>query len=506
MSRILPTYPEPYWLDSIKRKSFPKCNEDIKVDVAIVGGGITGITTAYLLQKEGLKVAVLEASDIFSGTTGHTTAKITVQHDLIYDELINNLGEERARLYYESNNNALKFIRNTIKENKIECDLTEENAYIYTNSDKYINKITKELDAYKKLGIHGEYLENLPIPVKLKAALVVKNQAQFHPLRYLNKLISYIEKENGIIYENTQAIDIEKEKDLKVITKDGYKITCDNVVICTHFPFYDGMGFYFTRMYPERSYVLGAKIDGDFPGGMYISAEDPTRSIRYTPLSNGEKLVLIGGESHKTGQSKSTLDHYEALKNFGENIFNIKDIAYRWSTQDLITLDKVPYVGHISSNNSNIYVATGYKKWGMTNGTSAALLISDMIMDKKNPYAELYTPSRFDTDPDIKNFALINADVAKNLVKGKLDITLRSVEDLGLDEGDIVLIKGMRAGAYRDLDGKLHIVNNTCTHLGCELQWNNGERTWDCPCHGSRFSKDGKVIEGPAQKPLEIIE
>jgi Rieske Fe-S protein len=259
-------------------------------------------------------------------------------------------------------------------------------------------------------------------------------------------------------------------------------------------------------MYPDRSYVLGTKIDGDYPGGMYLSAENPTRSIRYTPLTNGEKLILIGGESHKTGQSKSTLDHYEALKNFGETIFNIKDIPYRWSTQDLTTLDKVPYVGHISSKYTNVYVATGYKKWGMTNGTSAALLIKDMIMEKKNPYTELYTPSRFDADPDIKNFALINADVAKNLVEGKLEITLRRAEDLDLDEGDIVLIKGMRAGAYRDPHGKLHIVNNTCTHLGCELQWNNGERTWDCPCHGSRFSIDGKVIEGPAQKPLEIIE
>jgi len=194
------------------------------------------------------------------------------------------------------------------------------------------------------------------------------------------------------------------------------------------------------------------------------------------------------------------------LKNFGETIFTIKDVPYRWSTQDLITLDKIPYVGHINSKYNNIYVATGYKKWGMTNGTSAALLIKDMIMEKKNPYTELYTPSRFDADPDIKNFTLMNSDVAKNLVKGKLDVTLRRAEDLDLDEGDIVLIKGMRAGAYKDPKGKLHIVNNTCTHLGCELQWNNGERTWDCPCHGSRFSIDGKVIEGPAQKPLEIIE
>jgi glycine/D-amino acid oxidase-like deaminating enzyme/nitrite reductase/ring-hydroxylating ferredoxin subunit len=505
MSKNLPKYSEPYWLDSINQKSFPKCSKDIKVDVAIIGGGITGITTAYLLEKEGFKVAVLEADKIFSGTTGHTTAKITVQHDLIYDELINNLGEERAKLYYESNNKALEFVRNTINENKIECDFVEQNAYIYANSDKYINKITKELDAYNKLGIKGEYLENLPISVKLKAALVVKNQGQFHPLKYLNNLVQYIEKENGIIYENTQAVDIENEGDLKVITKDGYKVTCENLVICTHFPFYDGMG-YFARMYPERSYVLGAKINGEYPEGMYLSADDPTRSLRYTPLPNGEKLILIGGESHKTGQSKSTLDHYEALKNFGETIFNIKDIPYRWSTQDLITLDKVPYVGHINSKYNNIYVATGYRKWGMTNGTSAALLIKDMIMEKKNPYTELYTPSRFDADPDIKNFAIMNADVAKNLVKGKLDITLRRAEDLELDEGDIVLIKGMRAGAYKDPDGKLHIVNNTCTHLGCELQWNNGERTWDCPCHGSRFSIDGKVIEGPAQKPLEIIE
>ena len=458
-----------------------------------------------MLIKEGFKVALLESSSILNGTTAHTTAKITVQHDLIYDELIGNLGEERAKLYYQANNTALNFIKNTIDKNKIQCDFTHEDAYIYTKDDNYIKKLHNEFKAYEKIGVNSDYLDKIPLPIDVKAALVVKNQGQFHPLKYLNNFVKYIKDHGGVIYENTQALDIEKEPSLRVITKDGYKVSCNNVVICTHFPFYDGMGLYFTRMYSERSYALGIKSEYDYPGGMYISAENPTRSIRYTPL-NGEKLIIVGGENHKTGQSKCTLNHYNALKDFGNELFKIKEIPYRWSTQDLTTLDKVPYVGHINSKDNNIYVATGYRKWGMTNSTVAALIVSDMIMEKENPYTKLYTPSRFDPNPDIKNFTLINTDVAKELISGKLDIILKRPEDLDLDEGDIVLIKGSKAGAYRDEHGELHIINNTCTHLGCELQWNSGERTWDCPCHGSRFSIDGEVIEGPAQKNLEVIE
>jgi glycine/D-amino acid oxidase-like deaminating enzyme/nitrite reductase/ring-hydroxylating ferredoxin subunit len=501
---VLPQFPEPYWRDFIKLPSFSKLNKDINVDVAIVGGGISGITAAYLLAQHGVKVALIEADRILNGTTGHTTAKVTAQHGLIYDEFINHLGEEKAKMYYEAANDALQFIRNTIREHHIECDWMEEDAYVYTNSNPYISKVINEFKAYEKLGINGAFAESISLPIQIKAAVIMKNQAQFHPLKYLTKLVEQMTQKGVEIYEHTTAIDVERGTQPKVVTRDGYKITCENVIACSHFPFYDA-GFYFSRMYAERSYIIAVKTEKDYPGGMYISAEDPIRSLRYANV-NGEKLVLIAGENHKTGQGVPMMQHYEALQSFGDEVFGIKEIPYRWSTQDFTTLDKVPYIGQMNNGTPNIFVATGYRKWGMTNGTAAALLLTDLVLKKENRYHELYTPSRFYADPSVKKFISMNMDVAKHLIEGKLEFALRKPEDLTNDEGAVVSVNGKRAGAYKDEEGKLHIVDTTCTHMGCELEWNSGDRTWDCPCHGSRFSIDGDVVEGPAQKPLKKVE
>lgn len=498
----LPQYPEPYWREFVDLPSFKKITGNTKTDVVIVGAGISGITAAYLLIKEGVQVALLEAGNILNGTTGHTTAKVTAQHDIIYNELINHFGLEKARLYYEANNSALQFIKDTINGSKIECGLTAEDAYIYTNSDKEVKKLSDEYSAYQKLDIPGEHVNSIPLPLPIKAALVMKDQAQFHPLQYLVALVRYIAKAGGSIYENTTVIDIEKGSELKVITRDGHKISCNHVILASHFPFYDGTGFYFARMYAERSYVLGIKSKDRFPRGMYINAENPTRSLRYVPLDNGKQLILIIGENHKTGQGIPTIKHYEALQAFAQKTFSNIEIPYRWSTQDLTTIDKIPYIGRITSDAPNIFVATGYRKWGMTSGTAAALLLRDLIMQKDNPYAELYTPSRFNADPGLKNLILQNVDVAAHLIEGKFEMILPGPEDMPKGEGQVVRVDGTRAGAYRDDEGKLYLVDNTCTHMGCELNWNSGDRTWDCPCHGSRFSYEGSIIEGPALSRL----
>lgn len=333
----------------------------------------------------------------------------------------------------------------------------------------------------------------------------MKNQAQFHPLKYLLHFINEIKAQGGLIFEQTPAIDIMTGPRAKVITKIGHKITCNHMIIATHFPFEDKAGFYFARMHVERSYVIGVKTKHEFPSGMYINAEQPTRSLRYTTM-NGDKLVLFSGDHHKTGQGIATIKHYEALEAFADETFGIKEIPYRWSAQDLITSDKVPYVGTLTNNYPNIYVATGYRKWGMTNGTAASLMLSDLILGKSSPYEQLYSPARFHANPDLKQLITDNADVAKHLFKGKFEMVKRQPEDLANDEGAVVSVNGTRAGAYRDPEGGLHIVDTTCTHMGCELEWNNGERTWDCPCHGSRFSIDGDVVDGPAEKPLKKLK
>ncbi|PKR82770.1 FAD-dependent oxidoreductase [Heyndrickxia camelliae] len=499
----IPQFPEPLWRENMNFPRFSSLQEDIEVDIAVVGGGITGITTAYLLVKEGFKVALVEAGNLLNGTTGHTTAKITAQHGLIYDELIQSMGVESAKLYYEANNDAITFIRNTVNEHNIDCDLTNEDAIIYTNSDDYIIKLKNEMIAYEKLGIKGEIMDHVSAGFPVKKALKMTNQAHFHPIKYLKPLLEYIKDNGGLIFENTTATDVDTQQKLKVRTSGGHTVNCKYVCACTHFPFYDGLGFYPTRMYAERSYIIAIKPEKEFSGGMYINAEQPTRSLR-TAMFGDEKLLLIGGENHKTGQGIPTILYYQALERYAEEEFGIKDYLFRWSAQDLTTLDKVPYVGQITDGHPNIYVATGYRKWGMTNSTVAANLIKDLILEKENPYIELYAPSRFG-NTSMKSFLSTNIDVAKHLIEGKVEYPLMRVDELEADQGSVVNVNGKRAGAYRDKDGNVYIVDTTCTHLGCEVEWNSGDRTWDCPCHGSRFSIHGDVIEGPAESPLKKI-
>jgi glycine/D-amino acid oxidase-like deaminating enzyme/nitrite reductase/ring-hydroxylating ferredoxin subunit len=503
-SEKIPHFPKTYWRE-IELPTFQKLSEDVSVDVAIVGAGITGITAAYLLSKEGLKVAILEAGSVLNGTTGHTTAKVTAQHGLIYDEFINHFSEETARLYYESHMNAIQFVESNVQEKGIDCDFSKEDAYIYAVTDEYKEKLETEWEAYKRLDIDGALKDLIPFNIDVKAALMMRNQAQFHPLKYLKVLLEDAVKAGCTVFENTTATDIEDD-DLqpKVVTKAGHRVTCNQVIIASHFPFYDLPGLYFARMYADRSYAIGIKTDKEYPGGMYISADSPTRSIRYTPI-DGENLIIIGGENHKTGQGIDTIKHFEALEAFAEDVFGIKKYDYRWSAQDLVTLDKVPYIGPITSEREHILVATGFKKWGMTTGTVAGRLLADYVLNNENPYKELYSPSRFHADPDLQSLVSTNVDVAKHLIKGKLEIVPGDPDDLTDGEGSVVMYNGQRAGAYKDENGKLYIVDTTCTHLGCECEWNHAEKTWDCPCHGSRYAYSGDVIEGPAKKALKLL-
>lgn len=501
----IPDSPQSYWIQSSPPDSFPPLDENIDVDYAIVGAGITGITLAYLLADRGHRVALFEANEIIRGTTGNTTAKITVQHDLIYDELIHHFGLDQALLYYKANNEAMKFIERMADELQIDCDWSVEDAYLYAQTSESANKLELEHKAYQKLGIPGELIQDIPLPIKVHAALRLSGQAQFHPVKFMNGLIARFVKAGGSVYEHTR-IDgkVEQGDRLKIWTMEGRQITCRHVVASSHYPFYDGMGMYFTRLHAERSYIIAVKPTTDFPGGMYLSVDEPKRSLRSVTI-HGEPMVLIGGETHKTGQGEATIEYYRKLEQFAEQTFGIQDIPYRWSAQDWLTLDKVPYIGPITANHSHVWVATGYKKWGMTTGVAAALLLKDQLLGKENPYTDLYTPSRFKPDPGIKNLITENFDVAKHLIGGKLESVSRKIDTLGLDEGAVVLVNGKRAGAYKDANGELHLVDTTCTHMGCELEWNNGERSWDCPCHGSRFDYSGKVIEGPALQSLLTV-
>lgn len=504
----LPQYPESFWRDTTQLPSFPQLTEDITTDVAIVGGGITGITTAYLLSKAGYKVTILEAGEILSGTTGFTTAKISAQHGLIYHHLIKHFGEEKARLYYQANTEAMNSILNIAKELEVSCDMKREAAILYADAEdqKTLKELENEYKAYEQLGIPGEWQDNITIPLIASGAISLPGQARFHPLQYLKALLKVILDHGGVIYEHTMmANKVENNDRLTLFTeKNEYRIHCRHAVSASHFPFHDGGEMYFSRLHAERSYCLAIQPETDYEGGMYLSASQPTRSLRAVEWE-GQHLALVGGETHKTGQGICTIGHYENLENFAGNLLGIKSIPYRWSAQDLVTLDRVPYIGKVSDK-EEIYIATGFGKWGMTSGTLAAHLIKDQIERKDNPYTELYDPSRFKLGTSLKNFIVQNANVAKELVAGKVEIVHKKTHELEPDEGSVVFHDGKRVGAYKDPEGKLHLVDRTCTHMGCECEWNDGERTWDCPCHGSRFSYDGEVIEGPATTPLTKLK
>lgn len=508
VTQDLPQFPESLWRDTTDLPSFPKLAEDITTDIAVVGGGITGITTAYLLTKAGYKVTLLEAGEILSGTTGFTSAKISAQHGLIYHHLLKHFGEEKARLYFQSNSKAMEWIIDTAEELELSCGMKREAAYLYADAgeEETLKQLEQEFKAYEKLGLPGEWLDNVSIPLMAGGAIKLPGQARFHPLQYLKGLLKVVLDKGGVIYEHTMMSDkVEKNGELTLFTeRDEHRITCRHVVSASHFPFYDGGALYFSRLHAERSYCLAIQPETDFEGGMYLSAGEPTRSLRAVEWG-GQQLVIVGGESHKTGQGICTIGHYENLELFAGNLLGIKSIPYRWSAQDLVTLDKVPYIGKVSKD-EEIYIATGFGKWGMTSGTLAAQIITDQIECKDNPYTALYDPSRLDLSASIKSFIVQNTNVAKELVAGKVEIIHKKTRDLKPDEGAVVRHDGKRVGAYRDPEGKLHLVDRTCTHMGCECEWNDGDRSWDCPCHGSRFSYDGEVLEGPASVPLTKID
>ena len=495
----------PYWIASTGNTDYPSLNEDIEVDVAIVGGGIAGISTAYLLNRAGLKVAVIEADRILQGTTGHTTAKITSQHGLIYAKLKKQIGEELTRQYAEANQHAIQQIAETIRENKIECDFDWRPAFVYTQSGDYLRQLEDEANAASSLGIKAGYLDHSPLPFPVKASLRFEQQAQFHPLKYLKSLAQLMIRAGGQIFEHTEAVDIEQAVQPVVVTRNGNKVSASKVVIASHFPFFDGGNMYFARMYVEKSYIVAAQTQGPFPQGMFISAENPTRSLRSQPFAHGE-MVLFAGEHHKTGHDEDASQHYQNLIDFAAENFKLKNLLYRWSTQDCMTMDGIPYIGNLTEHNPDIYVATGFGKWGMSNGTAAAMILTDLIMKGDSPWAKVYNPSRVSlTASSLKTFITQNAMVAKDLLAGKLQ-NLPEHTEIGKGEAAVIEYEGKRMGIYRDEDDKLHMIDTTCTHLGCELAWNSAEKTWDCPCHGSRFSPEGDIIEGPAINKLHHAE
>lgn len=472
------------WSESCKFRKREALNKDIKTDVLVIGAGIAGILTAYMLKQKGRDVVLIDAAEIASGNTKNTTAKITSQHDLIYSKLIAEFGEEKARQYAKANELAIKKYKEIIEDKRIECDFEEKPAYVYSLNE--IDVLKEEVEAAKNLGIDAEFVDEANLPFKINGAVKFNNQAQFNPLKFLKGISNEL-----IIYENTRALEI---KENLVVTSGG-NITANNIVVDTHYPIMNAPGYYFMKMHQERSYVLALENTSEIDG-MYIDLNKEGYSFR-----TYNNLLLLGGISHRTGENEEG-GSYDELRKVAKKLYPKAKEKYYWSAQDCMTIDGIPYIGRYSSETPNIYIATGFNKWGMTSSMVSAMIISDMILEKENDFSEIFSPRRFDLSLSINNIANDLIETAKNFIAQKVSIPSSEIEHIKNGHGGIIEYNGEKVGVYKNKEGKEFFVSTKCTHLGCQLSWNADELTWDCPCHGSRFDYKGRLIGSPATKDL----
>lgn len=494
------------WIENIPRiDSNGTLEENTNADVCIIGGGICGVTTAYYLAKKGYRVIIIEKGEIAHGVTGHTTAKITSQHGLIYHYLSNKYGIKFAQKYFEANEDAIKNIKQIVEENGIDCDLKSEENYIYTCNRQDIQKIKEEAEALKYININSEETVEADLPFKVLDAVKFKNQAQFNPMKYIKGLVKTILDNNGRIYTNTLCTDIKKEKEEYIVYANKSKVYTKFVVLASQYPFLKIPGFYFAKMYQSSSYVLGIETKEELPRGMYLNIEEPTYSFRMVE-NNGQNMLLIGGADHRTGDKVTYQGTYGILEQKAKEMYPDCLIKYKWSTRDTITLDKIPYIGEYSNLLPNMYVATGFNKWGMTSSNISANIIVDKIEGKGNIYEEVFKSTRLKPITNKGEMKNMIVESTKSLINSRIKEEKLEVKDIKNNDGGIIEIDEEKIGVYKDKEGEIYCVRPVCPHLGCMLEWNNADKTWDCPCHGSRFDRYGKNIYGPAIDDLEILE
>ncbi|MDP2210574.1 MAG: FAD-dependent oxidoreductase [Candidatus Aquicultor sp.] len=502
---IVPGGTHSYWIDTTPDTDFPPLQEGIEVDTVIIGGGIVGITAATLLKEAGQTVAIVDMNKIVKSVTGHSTAKVTSLHALIYQQLLRHFSKDDVRRYGDANQSAIDRIESFVTAKSIDCDFARTPAFTYTESEKNLSSIKKEVEAAQEVGLPASYVETSPLPFEILGAVRFENQAKFHPRKYLLALAQEIPGNGSYIFENTRALHI-NEGDPCYVSTDKGEIRGKHVILATHFPFYD-KGLFFSRLYPHYAYALGVRIAEEVPEGLYYSMDGEHHSIRNQPTGNGP-LLIIGGGNHKTGQGGNTLAFYKSIEKYARERFDIKSIDYYWSTEDYDTADRMPYIGK-SPRSEHVYLATGFGGWGMTNGTLSAMIISDLILERPNPWSSLFNPSRVDVVASGRAFVAGGVNILKQYASSLLVPThAHSLADIPKGAGMKVLINKKEIAAYKDEEGTVTAISPVCTHLSCIVNWNNAEKTWDCPCHGSRYDRQGEVIHGPALKnlPHEDVE
>lgn len=494
---------ESVWRATAPLPAFPPLDGGTGADVVVVGGGITGLTTALLLQRDGARVALVEARRIGAGTTGGTTGKLTAQHALTYASLVEQHGEDRARAYAEANQQAIGAVAGLVVELGIDCALTRAPAFVYALSAEDRWRLEAEHEAARRLGLPSTLTDDVDLPFPVEQALRFDDQAHLHPGAYLAGLASAVAAGGGTIAERTRALGIEEEGgSVEVHTEHG-TVTADHAVVATLLPVADRGGF-FAKARPTRGYGIAVRLASGGIDGMHIDVAS-TRSTRPWD-DDGRPGIIVVGETHETGDEEHTPARWGALERWAREHFDVASIEYRWSAQDFTPVDDLPYVGR-SPRSERTLVATGMRKWGLTNGTAAAQILTDLVAGRESPWHEAFDATRIGGATAVKDLVQDNLQVGKELVGGYVErLGAGAVDHLEPGEGGLAKVDGRTVGAYRDPSGQVHAVSATCTHMGCTLQWNRAETSWDCPCHGSRFDCDGTVLEGPAVQALDRVE
>lgn len=494
---MLPKEIKSLWAATVPETKYPKLESATAVDAAIIGAGIAGLNAGYFLSRKGMKIAIIDSQRIAAGASGNTTAKITSQHLLKYAYLKERFGFEKAKIYADSNEWAIAEAEKIIEEENIDCDFTKLPAHVYSQTEEGLEEIKKEVAAAQELGLPASFVDYIDnVDFKITGAIRFDNQAYFNPRKYLLALAEIIRKKGGLIFEETEALDIIERESCLVVTS-ACNISARYVIVATNYPF-KNISNIFKPLHTSASYVLAVKPGQPIPEGMFIALDGNRLSFR--PHRSGkDEWLLVGGESYDTEQ-KENIDHFARLEKTASENFRIKQIDFHWAAEDTMTEDKVPMIGKIPTTKS-LFVTTGYNKWGMTLSFVSAKILADLIAGRNNEWTDFYSPARLLKSAAPQSPSPSPASRPLSVIPAEAEI-----QDIKPETGKVISYNNRKIAIYKDADNNLHTHSATCTHLGCTVGWNNQDKTWDCPCHGSRFNKDGHIIHGPAKRPLEEVE